>query len=748
MPVNIDIKGNLSKLLATENLIVEHRKVQTASFDLQSRVLTLPMWDTSNFVYDMLVAHEVSHALHTPMEEWKQATIDAREPNGTPVPYLNIVEDARIERLIKNKYAGLSRDFYKGYEELNAIDFFEIADKDINNFKLIDKINLYFKIGAYLCLEFNDTENQFITEISQAETFAQVVDISRRIYEYTKEQQKQKQQTEVPAPQSAPQSGNDIESGQGNGNDDKGQSQVKASPESTKSDDTDDADSKSDDTHNNDVDADDWDDESGSVDAGKSGGDWTNIDQSDTQSAFDENITGLNDESAMEKTYINIPALNLDNIVIPFDTIHNALTEHFNAERKHAEEPNAYYNSQYATLKDTEQNFFAYKKSASKDVNHLVKEFEMKKSADSYARQAIAKTGVLDTSKLHSYLYNEDIFRKVTTIPEGKNHGLIFLLDWSGSMSSILDNTLKQLFNLVWFCNKVNIPYEVYAFTNDSWILNHNSDSEYYTASSKISASDNVKSLNMNDLTIEGTFRLVNILSSKQRAKTNDAMMLNLWLQARGMRYALYNYCRKFALSGTPLNEAIVTTGELSKLFIKQNKIQKCHVIVLTDGEGQHSSYNDICRYDNSKMGSSYIHSHRVAIRNGGKTFIPEGYNDADFTTKLVEAVKSDLPNVSFIGIRILERGGLRYFYERYGRKSFDMYEDVQALSKKQGAVFFKGKAFDLMCGINQTTLHASDELEVEQGAEKRAISNAFKKMNKSKKSNKFMVKEFIKVIA
>ena len=90
MPVNIDIKGNLSKLLATENLIVEHRKVQTASFDLQSRVLTLPMWDTSNFVYDMLVAHEVSHALHTPMEEWKQATIDAREPNGTPIPYLNI----------------------------------------------------------------------------------------------------------------------------------------------------------------------------------------------------------------------------------------------------------------------------------------------------------------------------------------------------------------------------------------------------------------------------------------------------------------------------------------------------------------------------------------------------------------------------------------------------------------------------------------------------------------------------------
>ena len=65
--INQEVKGTLAKLLATENLTVEHRKVTTASFDVVNRVLILPIWKTaSNTVYDLLVGHEVGHALYTP----------------------------------------------------------------------------------------------------------------------------------------------------------------------------------------------------------------------------------------------------------------------------------------------------------------------------------------------------------------------------------------------------------------------------------------------------------------------------------------------------------------------------------------------------------------------------------------------------------------------------------------------------------------------------------------------------------
>ena len=73
-----------------------------------------------------------------------------------------------------------------------------------------------------------------------------------------------------------------------------------------------------------------------------------------------------------------------------------------------------------------------------------------------------SRTGVLDCSKLHTYKFNEDLFKKVNVVPDGKNHGLIFILDWSGSMCDQMEDTIKQLYNLVWFCSKVNIPFDVY----------------------------------------------------------------------------------------------------------------------------------------------------------------------------------------------------------------------------------------------------------------------------------------------
>ena len=98
-----------------------------------------------------------------------------------------------------------------------------------------------------------------------------------------------------------------------------------------------------------------------------------------------------------------------------------------------------------------QEKYLKYKKESSKGVNYLVKEFECRKSADAYSRAATSRTGVLDTKKLHTYKFNEDLFKKITVLPEGKNHGLIFILDWSGSMHFVINDTVKQLLNLLWF---------------------------------------------------------------------------------------------------------------------------------------------------------------------------------------------------------------------------------------------------------------------------------------------------------
>jgi len=165
MKVKHEIKSQLAKLLATEDLIVEHKNVQTAQFEVRTRVLTLPNWDkASNNVYDSLVAHEVGHALYTPDRDWwKEKNI--------PHSFMNIVEDVRIEKLMKRRYAGLAKTFYNGYNELNDEDFFDIDGKDLTDFNLADRINLYYKVGAWNDISFSDAETPIVRLIENAETF-------------------------------------------------------------------------------------------------------------------------------------------------------------------------------------------------------------------------------------------------------------------------------------------------------------------------------------------------------------------------------------------------------------------------------------------------------------------------------------------------------------------------------------------------------------------------------------------------
>ena len=150
---------------------------------------------------------------------------------------------------------------------------------------------------------------------------------------------------------------------------------------------------------------------------------------------------------------------------------------------------------------------------------------------DRYARASSDKTGVIDPLKLHSYKYADDVFKRLTIIPDGKNHGLMLLLDWSGSMHDKILPTVEQLINLTMFCRKINVPYEVYAFTN-------NSEGRRYHREFKDS---NVK-YKLGDTRIDGDFRLVNWSSSRMNNKDYETNLFNLYALAnsignRGRRF-------------------------------------------------------------------------------------------------------------------------------------------------------------------------------------------------------------------
>ena len=171
---NKESKSILAKLLASENLTVEHGKFNTASFDTKNRVLRLPIWkEMSGSLYDLLVLHEVGHALFTPEE----GLHDAKDHGRGFKSFLNVVEDARIERKIKIKYPGGRRSFVNGYNDLMKRDFFGIKKEEVAGLGLIDRINLHYKVGDYLNVSFSDEESVFINRIDKANTWKEVVKI-------------------------------------------------------------------------------------------------------------------------------------------------------------------------------------------------------------------------------------------------------------------------------------------------------------------------------------------------------------------------------------------------------------------------------------------------------------------------------------------------------------------------------------------------------------------------------------------
>ena len=532
----------LAKLLATENIIVEHRNSITASFDTKNRILTLPMWkDTTHTLETLLVGHEVGHALYTPDSGWSQM---ARQKQII----CNVVEDARIERKMKIKYPGLRRDFYEGYKELFDKDFFKIKDKKIETMNFLDRLNLHFKIGAFQSIPFEDDEKCFVDDVENAKTWNEIVDITNRIFNFLKNIK------------------NDLDS-------------PSKYIRGDKSEDSDGFDQKYSSEDSDEEDQEDSDEE------------YSNEEDQfscDTQTAMNDNIAEkLIDDKSKPSFYVNIEDVEYKDKTLSYT----------NLLRMFRDEKNALINSirvdsrEDLISKIAKQNKVSWNKFLnvnSKVVSYLVKEFEMKKAADHYIRQREAKTGVINCNKLHAYTIIDDIFKKTVILPESKNHGLVLFVDFSGSMSENMRGTIEQLLCLTLFCRRVNIPHRVYAFTDQKI------SEEYMPKSSCIS-------VRVGDIIVNDADKLLELFTEKMR--NNQFSEMGEWLLnfAEGHdRFRTRNYIKHDAekwysscirLNGTPLNSSLIYARKLITDFKKETNAQIVNCVVLTDGDSNANSY-------------------------------------------------------------------------------------------------------------------------------------------------------------
>ena len=607
-----EIKSTLAKLLATEDLIVEHKNVETAQFNVHNRVLTLPNWDkASEGIFDMLVCHEVGHALYTPDRDWAEGRVLSQS-------FINIVEDARIEKLMKRRYEGVSKTFFNAYNELSDIDFFEINNKEVDEMNLADRINLHYKIGNFVDIDFIPEEQYFIDKIDVIETFDEALDVAEELYAYCKEKKAEEKQKLEEMQQMKSDLGMDMEDMVGNApsqsSDDNGEGQE-----------TDDMDGKPQSV--NEPVIEDFED---FLKDNQGKQEWNEEPESETMEALNDALKNLTNTQTRESQYIEIPELNLKNIIVDNEKVHKDIDAGWDQNEESRVNYVKRYKDMYSHIDlsepicgEVDKMYYKFKKDAHKEVNYLVKEFERRKCAGAYARSSTSRTGVLDTKSLHTYKFNEDIFKKITVVPDGKNHGLVFILDWSGSMNNVILDTLKQLYNLIWFCRKVQIPYEVYAFTIDY--------SNYDPMTGK---KERVFEVKDREVQIPDSFHLLNFFTHKTKTKDLDRQMLNIFRLASAFDWKIdtpwIQAPHGYRLSGTPLNETMIALRQLLPEFKKNTNVEKVQCVVLTDGEGQPMRYNKEVKRDwddDLYMGTQYFgEGCFIRDRELGTTYLCEGH--------------------------------------------------------------------------------------------------------------------------
>lgn len=575
--LDLQNQSSLAKLLATENITVTHSKsLSTAYFDVKNRVLGLPVWkDKGKVVYDMLVGHEVSHALYTDHAEFEEFIETEGRAN---FDILNIIEDIRIERLIKMKYAGMPRIFNGAYKQLVEDDFFKTEGKDIAAYTFLDRLNLRAKVGSFIDVTLNPIEEDIFQRCLQANTFSEVVALYHEVKKFMNDQKQEAQDEQEEEAIDEEQSISD-ESPDGENLESESATEPKSSVDEEAGDEVvdDGEESFSQATEGDGDNADESESvtsdqelesaapsasEGASEQSDSRGVDIDLSNKSETMHAFEESVV----EEIKRDMYGRClgPAIALWPTK---NTIEKHIIGYKEVMAARPRVDTTLYSKEYLEVVDV--NLQAFKKDLNKKVGVLVREFERRKASYQYSRAQESRRGSLDVNNLHKYKYDDQIFQTTMQLADAKSHGMIFFIDYSGSMASVLKHVLEHTLNLIHFCKKVGIPFEVYAFTSNYSLDKRDVEQSEYEFDMKHLVLSQLFTSEMTKADYTEAFNQIasQIMRSSSRNFAQDAI-------------SPFEH-----LGGTPLDHALIAAHHIVKKFNKKHSVQKTNVLFLTDGD-------------------------------------------------------------------------------------------------------------------------------------------------------------------
>ena len=700
------------------------------------------------------MGHEVGHALFTPLEGWHDKVSDKG-----PIfkGYLNVIEDIRIEKKIKAKYPGLRKSFYTAYKELLEDDFFglEKLDKSISELNLIDRINLHYKVGHGIRVPFSSDEKVVLDKCEKLETFEDVLKLATELFNQKQEEaqsfieglspeqlQELADEMGIEQPEDGGTELNDLdnmieyeskENGTGGyGDEESEKEEGQDSYSIAKEKDSDDSTESNQDSEDN---------QDGQGDISSQGNEGTpttgqntlqdqvkeELEKSNTDEAFRQNEEKCFDTEKYGSEPVNLEIterVKYENFIVPFTEIEKELGN-FNRE----------------PVSKFTKNFINKNKSV---VNYMAKEFEMKKAASAYNKSQQAKTGELNMDKLHLYKIKDDIFNRVEITPDGKNHGIVMAIDWSGSMSNDIEATLEQAFLLSMYCRKINIPFQLYAFS-DGYHRGRYEDAEYIS-SQNLTYGRQAKE---NEALVR-ELALLEIVNDKMKTSEYQRAMENWFQIVKSMNYSWRydeapeydrdaNLPGKLYLSGTPLDATLFVMRDLLNDFQYTNNLDIVSFVCLTDGQS-HGNFPSGTVLIDRKINQTFQLSKNYGYRA---------------TKGLLKWIKATT-NARTIGYFLTDAKGRRVEQEWTnftGVSEYDWQEQEKrrASFNKDGCILTENCNYDLGIVINSRKLklnYNEDVLQVGDDATKGQLKRALVKTGQQKVKQRIILNKFVQQMA
>ena len=752
-------KSGLAKLLATENLTIQHQKIPTAAFDPKNRVLYCPIWeDMSGDLYDLLMGHEVGHALDTPADGWHDVV---HNKGKNFKAFLNVVEDARIEKRQKRRYPGLRSSFTKGYAELMKRNFFGIQDRDINTMTFIDRLNLFTKSGYTIDIQFTNDELVMIEKVKECETWDDVLRVTGEIWEYSKEEQ---QQVQLPEEYDYRSELSDVEddseAGDGDGDtetDGEGNQEGKSKGELDE--DGDEAQGKG---QGQGDDTEDGDDELSDIINRRKESVGTDEDfepTCETDDNFRKNEASLVAAKARDYVYVTIPTPNLERIVTPAKRVHELLTSAFVAQCGTVSYSNG-ANELYAEFRRKNERYIAM----------LAKEFEMRKAASKFAKAKVSETGDIDVNKIYKYQIDDSIFKKIMRVPKGKSHGMMLLLDKSGSMASNLASSYEQILVLAMFCRKVNIPFTAYGFGNARALRDLDYPGErasdfdvkvgaYNTGYSSGCFSENVGEIRCSEVYLREMINSRMSNAEFSNSVKNILCLMDAWAHRHG---APGKFLRPQCdmLSNTPLSEALIAMQPIIKEFRRVNNLDIVNTTIVHDGDADSIMWTHSVEGDRQKYFCS-TNQNVFLVDKKNKVQVNLKISDDDVREGICEWLQKTT-GTKIVGFYLTPIASAkpalkrRLFTEELNKVRHEFHQANELFAKyvkqlkKEKYLESKNIGYDSFYILPAGNDLAIDDesFEVNGKITTSTLTKAFMKFNKSRQINRVLVSRFITQIA